>query len=117
MQWQLDLNTVVNILLPALFGWAAWSAKKWVQAIVDEMNAKLEERTKPIQPTANGGKSLPDAIVLLTNVDNKVDGVHDRVDALHEKVNNVARDFEHLRGRFDQHMEWNEEERRRYPTL
>ena len=105
MSWQLDINTIISIVVPLFLAWAGWSAKKWAEGVASEMNAKLEERTKPIQPTANGGKSLPDAIVLLTSVDGKVDGVHDRVDALHEKVNGVARDFEHLRGRFEQHIE------------
>lgn len=98
---------IVKILIPFILVGIGWSIKRWVESIVSDVNVRVEERTKPIQPGANGGKSLPDAISLLDRVDSKVDSVHDRVDELHEKVNSVARDFEHLRGRFDQHIDDN----------
>lgn len=105
LTWANQWSALLDIAIALLGGWIVWSIKKWIEDIVEKMNKNLETRTAPIQPNANGGKSLPDAITILTSVDTKIDRVHDRVDELHEKVNGVARDFEHLRGRFDQHIE------------
>lgn len=101
----IDWLQVISIAAPFVVAWFLWTAKKWVESVVGEMDRRLEERTKPIQPTANGGKSLPDVITFIGKVDTKIDSVHERIDTLHEKVNDLARDFEHLRGRFDQHMD------------
>lgn len=44
---------------------AIYAAMRWVSKRLDtrvkEIATRLDERTYPIQPTANGGKSLPDA--------------------------------------------------------
>lgn len=103
--WADNWSQIFSIVAPIVLVWIGWSAKKWVESIVADMTSNMNERTRPIQPTANGGKSLPDAITLISAVDTKMDSVHDRIDDLHEKVNGVARDFEHLRGRFDQHLD------------
>lgn len=105
LSWAANWSQIFSITAPFVGAWIIWSARKWVENITADMIERLEERTNPIQPGANGGKSLPDAITLLDRVDTKIDSVHDRIDELHEKVNGVARDFEHLRGRFDQHMD------------
>lgn len=101
---EIDWAQVIAITAPFAIAWLMWTAKKWIEQVVSDMDRKIEERTKPIQPTANGGKSLPDVITLVSKVEGKIDRVHERIDTLHEKVNDVARDFEHLRGRFDQHI-------------
>lgn len=87
-------NVVAALLISAgmgVLGWIGWSGKKWLEAFITE-------RTNPIQATANGGWSLPDAIKLMMTVDKKLDDVHTR-------ITNVATDVAHLRGRFDQHIE------------
>ena len=104
------LEGIILILIGWFFVWVGKSIKQWVEGIAAGMTKTVEARTAPIQPGANGGSSLPDAIDLLKTVDGKIDRTHDRIDALHEKVNNVARDFEHLRGRFEQHIESEHEE-------
>lgn len=101
----IDWAQVIAISAPFAIAWIMWTAKRWVEEVVANMDRKIEERTSPIQPTANGGKSLPDAITLISKVEHKIDRVHERIDTLHEKVNDVARDFEHLRGRFEQHID------------
>lgn len=88
----------VYALIPFIVTFLLWVGKRWVEGIVHEMQARIDQRTYPIQKTANGGFSLPDVV-------RAVDKIDCRISELHEKVNDVARDFEHLRGRFDQYLE------------
>lgn len=89
---------VAYALIPFFVTFILWVGKKWVQGVVNDMNHRIDERTQPIQRTANGGYSLPDVV-------RAIDKIDERISELHEKVNGVARDFEHLRGRFDQYLE------------
>lgn len=89
---------ILSFIVPPLIAFVMWVAKKWVQDAVREMGHKVDEATRPIQPYANGGKSLPDLVNLTQQV---LDGQG----LLHEKVNTVITDLAHLRGRFDQHIE------------
>lgn len=93
-----SIAQVIYALIPFFVTFILWVGKKWVQGVVADMNHRIDERTQPIQRTANGGFSLPDVVRAIDKVDR-------RISELHEKVNGVARDFEHLRGRFDQYLE------------
>lgn len=106
LTWANEWSPLLDLVIFLFGGWIVWSIKKWVEGIVAKVNETMEHRTAPIQPGANGGKSLPDAIALLKEVDRKTSALHQRIDTLHEKTNDIARDFEHLRGRFDQHLEY-----------
>lgn len=88
----------IYAMIPFIVTFLLWAAKRWVQSVIDEMENKIDQRTYPIQANANGGFSLPDVARAVERVDS-------RISELHEKVNDVARDFEHLRGRFDQYLE------------
>lgn len=92
------LDIIVGALVPTVVGFMMWVGKKWVEGIVGDMQRQIHDRTHPIQREANGGFSLPDVARAVGRVDN-------RISELHEKINGVARDFEHLRGRFDHHIE------------
>lgn len=89
---------VLSFIVPPLIAFVMWVAKKWVQDAVKEMGDRVEKATYPIQPNANGGKSLPDLVNLTQQV---LDGQG----LLHEKLNTVITDVAHLTGRFDQHIE------------
>lgn len=71
----------------------------WIRSIVQHVVEEIRTSTRQIQPGyRNGGESLAD-------IAHRVQRLDHRTDELHEKVNYVARDFEHLRGRFDQYLE------------
>lgn len=92
-----QILTVALFVTPLVLAWVGWSAKKWVETVFADMNAKIEQRTYPIQPNANGGKSLPDA-------NDKLDVIEDKIDTLHGRITDLARDVSHLTGRFDEHI-------------
>lgn len=56
------------------------------------IRSEITKATKPIQPDANGGKSLPDAI--------------QRIDVVVERQTDVIRDLRALRERLDDHVYW-----------
>jgi hypothetical protein len=53
--------------------------------IVKPIKTYIDLRTNQIQPTSNGGKSLPDAVEALKRVENKLDELHFRVESLERK--------------------------------
>lgn len=64
---------------------------KW--AIIKPIKLYIDQATAPIQPTANGGKSLPDAIsaihqvnAAVIQVERKVENVSKRVEKLEKKI-------------------------------
>jgi hypothetical protein len=59
--------------------------------IVAPLKRYIEQQTHPIQPNANGGKSLPDVAVTLGRVETKIDNI----DSWLTKVD--ARLIEHLK--------------------
>lgn len=91
LEFAANWTQVLSFIVPLVLGFVGWVAKRWVEQIIREMNAKLDERTKPIQATANGGWSLPDAIRIL----NKLDA----------SMTQMQQDLAHLKGRFDNHIE------------
>mgnify|MGYP000107765752 CR=1 FL=1 len=89
-EFVVDVAQIVSLIFPMVIALAGWAAKRWVEQVVKEMRSDVEKRTQPIQATANGGFSLPDAIRILNKLDKNVD--------------ELKTDVAHLRGRFDQHM-------------
>lgn len=57
---------------------------KW--GVVKPIKSYIDKMTYPIQPTANGGKSLPDLIDSVKRVERKVESVSKRVENLEEKL-------------------------------
>ena len=53
---------------------------KW--GIVKPIKAYIDKMTYPIQPTANGGKSLPDLINAVNRIERKVENISKRVEKL-----------------------------------
>lgn len=90
----MDWVAIAMWAIPPIVGLLLWIAKKWVEQIVIDMKHSVEVRTMPIQKTANGGWSLPDAIRILLK--------------LEKQVTEVQKDLAHLKGRFDNHIEENE---------
>lgn len=83
----------------SLLGFAAKMTQLWIRSIVQHVVEEIRTSTRQIQPGyRNGGESLAD-------IAHRVQRLDHRTDELHEKINYVARDFEHLRGRFDQYLE------------
>lgn len=56
------------------------------------IRAEIRKATQQIQPEANGGKSLPDAI--------------DRIDLVVARQTDVIRDLRGIRERLDEHISW-----------
>lgn len=54
-------------------------------AIVKPIKAYIDQKTMPIQPTANGGKSLPDAINELHKINKKLGNIEIRIKKLEDK--------------------------------
>jgi ubiquinone biosynthesis protein UbiJ len=54
--------------------------------IVKPLDRRIIEKTKQIQPDANGGKSLADVALGVARVERKVENVIKRVDRLEKKV-------------------------------
>ena len=96
-----DVLIWVTLVVTVVGAWAA--ADRWIDkrretkriAARDQLTATIREivtdATKPIQPFANGGKSLPDVI--------------DRVDVVIERQTDVIRDVRAIRERLDSHID------------
>lgn len=85
-----QLITIGIWVTPFVVALLGWSFKKWIEQLI-------VERTKPIQETANGGKSLPDA-------NTKLDHIVTSIDTLHGRITDLRSDVSHLSGRFEQHI-------------
>jgi hypothetical protein len=57
---------------------------KW--GILKPIKMYIDKATYQIQPGANGGKSLPDAIAAIKKIDKKLDIIDDRVNRLEAKI-------------------------------
>ena len=77
---------VIATFLTTLVAWGLnfWLSQKLHErfdtydAKVEALEIKIDERTKPIQPESNGGKSLPDAIALLNTINSRIDRMENR---------------------------------------
>lgn len=56
---------------------------KW--GIVKPIKAYIDQATYPINPNANGGRSLPDAITALSRIEQKLDSMEQRIAKLEKK--------------------------------
>lgn len=56
---------------------------KW--GIVKPIKNYIDQATYPINPNANGGRSLPDAIKTLSRIETKIDLMENRVAKLEKK--------------------------------
>lgn len=66
----------------------AWAFKRWVLDIMTaHIVSKVEERTYPIQPGANGGNSLPDAIKLIVELKREF---NERFDKIEDRQINIG---------------------------
>jgi hypothetical protein len=57
---------------------------KW--GILKPLKLYIREMTREIQPNANGGNSLPDAIKAIQKVDNKLNSMDKRVQKLEKAI-------------------------------
>lgn len=53
---------------------------KW--AIVKPIKIYIDQATYPINPNANGGKSLPDAVAGITRIEKRIDSIEKRLTRL-----------------------------------
>lgn len=63
-------------------------AIKW--AIVKPIKAYIDQMTYPLQPFANGGKSLPDIAATVNRIESKLSEVDDRLVAVENHVTKPA---------------------------
>ena len=79
----LATGEAVAVIGTAVVGVIGWAAKHWLYDQLHERLSRFEdridERTYPIQPGANGGNSLPDAIAILTRLESRFDKMDDRL--------------------------------------
>ena len=54
--------------------------------VVKPIQNYIDKATYPISPTANGGKSLPDAIRAIKRVESKLEKLDDRVQTLEDTL-------------------------------
>ena len=57
---------------------------QWI--IVRPMKAWIKEMTYPIQPNANGGKSLPDVAVTVGRIETKIDNLESWLTKVDERL-------------------------------
>jgi hypothetical protein len=57
---------------------------KWI--VVPNAKSYIDERTKQIQPDANGGKSLPDIAYLLGELKGQIDNLFHRIEVIEENT-------------------------------
>lgn len=54
--------------------------------VVPPLERMIDEKTKPIQPNANGGKSLPDVAILLGKLSAQIDDIDARLRTVETKI-------------------------------
>lgn len=54
--------------------------------VVKPIKSYIDQKTMPIQPTANGGKSLPDAINKLSEIQETINHIDKRLKKLEQKT-------------------------------
>lgn len=65
---------------------------RWL--IVAPLKRYIEQQTHPIQPNANGGKSLPDVAVAIARVETKLDNVESWLTKVDQRFIEHVRDHE-----------------------
>lgn len=71
-----DISTVVSIIVGTLT--AVSTLGRWF--IYKPIVRLIDERTRPVQPTSNGGLSLPDVARSVARIETKVDAVASAMD-------------------------------------
>jgi hypothetical protein len=81
-----DAQAVLGLFLAgfSLFGLIIGVIIKWV--IVPNAKNYIDERTKQIQPDANGGKSLPDIAYLLGELKGQIENLFHRIEVIEENT-------------------------------
>lgn len=59
--------------------------------VVPPLKNMIRERTEPIQPNANGGKSLPDVALMLGRLSGQLDALTDRIESLESRLEDYRR--------------------------
>lgn len=54
--------------------------------VVPPLEKMIDEKTKPIQPNANGGKSLPDVAMMLGKLSAQIDAIDNRLRVVETKI-------------------------------
>lgn len=67
--------------------------------IVAPLKRYIAEQTHPIQPDANGGKSLPDVAVTLARVETKIDNVDSWLTKVDQRLIEHIQDHNKERGK------------------
>lgn len=65
---------------------------RWL--IVQPLKRYIEQQTHPIQPNANGGKSLPDVAVAIARVETKLDNVESWLTKVDQRFIDHVRDHD-----------------------
>jgi len=73
----LDVGDIAAILalITAAVGSAAGLSRWWMKQLRNTIHEEVEEFTQPIQPTANGGYSLPDVSRKVEKLENTVENI------------------------------------------
>jgi hypothetical protein len=58
--------------------------------VLNPLDRRIIEKTKQIQPEANGGKSLADVALGVARVERKIENVIKRVDNLEKNIGNLS---------------------------
>lgn len=69
-----DLAAIFAFVL-AVVGAATGLSRWWMKQLKNVIHEEVEEFTQPIQPTANGGLSLPDVARKVEKLDNTVENI------------------------------------------
>ena len=100
---------IIDYAIPILIGILTFFGRRWLKRELHAMGIKVEQRTSPIQSTANGGLSLPDVAKRLAAMDDKADSRHlllaERMEAFGSKIDAIGREVSHLTGRFEEHVD------------
>lgn len=73
----LDIGDLAAMLafITAVIGSAAALSRWWMKQLKSTIHEEVESYTKPIQPTANGGLSLPDVARKVEKLENTVENI------------------------------------------
>ena len=79
--------------------------KKWITEVNNDSNQILENRTKQIQPDANGGKSLTDANKKIDRIEKKQDETVNRLDTLEKMTELKIKHIQEGLNRIEKHLD------------
>lgn len=103
-----DMAIILGFALTVV-GAATGLSRWWMKQLKRTIHDEVEDFTKPIQPTANGGLSLPDVARKVEKLENTVIGIKEDNERIEKSIEDLRKENRDTWGMLIKHLMKNDE--------